>query len=101
MTPEAGGENLDSRVVVRLGGDEFVVVRERLPGLAQLDDLAEHIGHSLSTSFDVDSHALTVGASIGRAAGSDLTAAQLLSRADEAMYRIKRDRRGEGGGAQA
>ncbi|MEZ0359287.1 diguanylate cyclase domain-containing protein [Mycobacterium sp. SA01] len=100
MTPEAGGENLDSRVVVRLGGDEFVVVRERLPGLAQLDDLAEHIGHSLSTPFDVDSRALTVGASIGRAAGSDLTAAQLLSRADEAMY-IKRDRRGEGGGAQA
>lgn len=86
----------DADTVVRLGGDEFVVVRERLHDLTQLDDLAEHIGHRLSAPFQVDSHALSVSASIGRAAGSDLTAAQLLSRADESMYRTKRDRRGGG-----
>ncbi len=84
----------DADTVVRLGGDEFVVVRERLHDLTQLDDLAEHIGRRLAAPFEVDSHALSVSASIGRAAGSDLTAAQLLSRADESMYRTKRDRRG-------
>ncbi|QEN13039.1 diguanylate cyclase [Mycobacterium sp. ELW1] len=86
----------DADTVVRLGGDEFVVVRERLHDLTQLDDLAEHIRRRLLAPFDLDSHALSISASIGRAAGSDLTAAQLLSRADEAMYRTKRDRPGRG-----
>ncbi|WP_052960216.1 bifunctional diguanylate cyclase/phosphodiesterase [Mycobacterium sp. EPa45] len=83
----------DTDTVVRLGGDEFVVVREHLHDLEQLGELAEHIRQRLATAFDIDTHSMGISASIGSAVGSDLTAAQLLSRADEAMYRVKRERR--------
>ena len=79
--------------VVRLGGDEFVVVREQLSDLHQLDHLTRRIHDALAATFAINSHSLAVNASIGRAASADLTATQLLNRADKAMYRAKRKRR--------
>lgn len=79
--------------IVRLGGDEFVVVREEISDLRQLDDLAERISAVLGKPFVIDTDALAISASIGSAAGADLTATQLLSQADEAMYRAKRNGR--------
>lgn len=83
----------DTDTIVRLGGDEFVVVREHLTDRDQLDDLAERMNRSLAAPYVIGNHTLEICASIGSAVGADLTAAQLLSRADEAMYRAKRNRR--------
>ena len=85
----------DTDTVVRLGGDEFVVVREHLHDLGQLEDLGQQILHNLAAPFEVDTHTLNISASVGTAVGSDLSATQLLSRADEAMYRAKREHRGQ------
>jgi diguanylate cyclase (GGDEF)-like protein/PAS domain S-box-containing protein len=80
-----------SDTVVRLGGDEFVVVREHLPGdLNQLEDLAQQLCQVFSKPFRLNGRRLTVSASIGGAAGADLTADELLSQADDAMYWAKR-----------
>ncbi len=84
----------DTDTVVRLGGDEFVVVREHLHDVGQLEDLGQQILHSLAAPFEVDTHTLNISASVGSAVGLDLSATQLLSRADEAMYRAKREHRG-------
>jgi diguanylate cyclase (GGDEF)-like protein/PAS domain S-box-containing protein len=80
-------------VIVRLGGDEFVVVREQISDPRQLDDLAEQIADALAKPFVINTHTLTISASIGGAAGANLTANQLLSQADNAMYQAKRDGR--------
>ncbi|MBB3750435.1 diguanylate cyclase (GGDEF)-like protein/PAS domain S-box-containing protein [Mycolicibacterium sp. BK634] len=82
-----------SDTVVRLGGDEFVVVREHLSFTGQLDGLTARIGEVFAAPFAVNDHELIVDASVGSACGNDLAADQLLSRADEAMYRVKRNRR--------
>jgi diguanylate cyclase (GGDEF)-like protein/PAS domain S-box-containing protein len=83
----------DTDTVVRLGGDEFVVVREHLSDFGQLEDLAETIDRSLAAPYLINSRTLEISASIGSAGGAELTAGQLLSRADESMYRAKRGRR--------
>ncbi|MCX2931457.1 diguanylate cyclase [Mycobacterium sp. CVI_P3] len=75
---------------VRLGGDEFVIVREHLSGPEQLDDLIERVQDVFATPFAINGCQLAVNASIGSAAGDHSTADQLLSDADEAMYRAKR-----------
>ncbi|WP_165774257.1 bifunctional diguanylate cyclase/phosphodiesterase [Mycolicibacterium sphagni] len=80
--------------VVRLGGDEFVVVREQLSSATELDDLADRINDIFAAPFVINGNPLRVYASIGRvAAGGTFTADQLLSEADEAMYRAKRSGR--------
>lgn len=79
--------------VVRLGGDEFVVVREQLHGLTQLEDLADRVHHVFAAPFVINGRALTVRVSIGSAVGADLSAEDLLSRADAAMYAAKRNGR--------
>lgn len=82
----------DTDTIVRLGGDEFVVVRENLSDSEQLDDLAERIDRSLAMPFLGGTRTLGISASIGSAVGADLTATELLSQADESMYRAKRQR---------
>jgi diguanylate cyclase (GGDEF)-like protein len=79
--------------VVRLGGDEFVIVRERVSGAVELDDVADRIQAALATPFLIDGNVVVMAASIGATMGSAGSARELLCRADEAMYRVKRRRR--------
>ena len=80
--------------VSRLGGDEFVVV---IPALSPHDEgshataVAQKILESLSGSFQVQSHELSVGASIGISIyPNDGESAEILMRnADAAMYHAK------------
>ena len=75
-------------LVARLGGDEFVVVATQLGGDAE----AEVVGHKLLACSDAPFQLTHTGCSVGitvgyaLAAGDGADAAELLRRADAAMY---------------
>lgn len=80
----------------RLGGDEFAVVVRSVPDRIYIERLALAIIEAISRPYQVDTHTLFIGASIGSAcAPQDGRVAETLIRsADLAMYRAKE----EGGG---
>ena len=77
-------------LVARLGGDEFAIFLTRLPNVNQLVAIAERLIEKLNEPFQsADMHASvcgTIGIAIAEA-GDD--AAELLRRADIAMYAAK------------
>ena len=82
--------------VFRLGGDEFALL---LPGLVEYDEIsvfAERLHAALAEPFELDGLAIDLGASIGAAVAlADGSApVSLVSRADGALYQVKRAGRG-------
>ena len=79
--------------VGRLGGDEFVLICPALTGAdrGRATELARQVVYSLSQPFSVSGHAVRLSASVGIAFADedDLTAEQLVARADAAMYSAK------------
>lgn len=77
--------------VVRLAGDEFVVILEDLTDAAQAQAIAQKIIAQMQAPFAVGDRLLTVTTSIGVAhhASGQVSAAELLERADQALYRAK------------
>jgi diguanylate cyclase (GGDEF)-like protein len=77
--------------VARLGGDEFTVVLGNLASMRDAGNVARQLIKSLSRPFEIEGHTIYVGASVGIAIypddGSD--GADLLKKADTAMYRAK------------
>ncbi len=86
-------------LVARLGGDEFVVIRSGRLSNDDIDSLAAGIHRTLHQPFVVDGRLFTVSASIGISVfepGTDVyESADLLRRADIAMYRSKQRGPGE------
>ncbi|TDX66576.1 diguanylate cyclase/phosphodiesterase [Methylosinus sp. sav-2] len=82
-------------MVARVGGDEFAIVQSGA-GASEADRLAERIVSAVSVPYEVDGHAVTVGASVGiSVAPIDSGDADiLLKNADIALYRAKADGRG-------
>ncbi|WP_369825175.1 putative bifunctional diguanylate cyclase/phosphodiesterase [Caulobacter sp. B11] len=82
--------------VARLGGDEFAVVQTGLSDPSDATRLATRIVEALAKPFDLQGHQVVIGASVGVAIspndGSD--SAELLKKADMALYRAKADGRG-------
>jgi len=74
-------------LLARLGGDEFGVLYEGSYESAM--DLALALRATLSYPFTIESHHIQIGVSIGVAANNG--APDLLRRADDAMYRAKRE----------
>jgi diguanylate cyclase (GGDEF)-like protein/PAS domain S-box-containing protein len=76
----------------RIGGDEFTIVVERAAGREALMGLAERLSDSLQTPIKAAGVALDLGVSIGVALYPEHAAdgAELLKRADVAMYLCKR-----------
>lgn len=79
--------------MARLGGDEFVVL------LTDLDDargtaagVAAQLLAAIGMPFDIEGKTFALGASIGIALyyGASVSASQLMSQADIAMYQAKR-----------
>lgn len=80
--------------VARLGGDEFVVVLRDLRSRGYAEKLAAKLLDLICQPIVIDGLQLSVGASIGVGTGPEPgdTAADLLHRADLAMYAVKRTR---------
>ncbi|MGS2617223.1 putative bifunctional diguanylate cyclase/phosphodiesterase [Micromonospora sp. LZ34] len=81
----------DSDLVARLGGDEFAVLLRGLPAPAVAAHRAEALLGALHEPFDLDGMRISVEASGGIAAApASGGMAELLRRADVAMYQAKR-----------
>jgi diguanylate cyclase (GGDEF)-like protein len=84
----------DADAVGRLGGDEFVVIAEGLGLAAEPEMIAGRLRDALREPFTLAEHGeteLKVTASIGIAVGQHGSAEELLTNADQAMYRAKLD----------
>ena len=80
-----------SDTLARLGGDEFAVLLEDIRGLDDALGAAERVRRSLGTPFHLKGSDVVVTASVGIALSTASTKdeAELLRRADLAMYRVK------------
>ena len=78
--------------VARMGGDEFAILLEEVSTDRDPEQVAAHINASLLAPMLVDEHPLTITASVGLATGANVAADELVRRADERMYGIKRER---------
>ena len=77
--------------VARQGGDEFTVLQTDVDGLADIEGLCQRIVTVLAEPFDLDGReahvTVSIGVAVAPADGHD--PAQLLQRADMALYRAK------------
>lgn len=81
----------ETDLVARFGGDEFVVLLDAQRGVEAVCEVAERILAALAAPMTLDGHQVNPMGSIGVAfsQGPDVEGAELLSRADVAMYRAK------------
>ena len=77
--------------VSRNGGDEFVVVLEKLKDTSEAVYVANKVIECLTKTFNIQSHTIHIGASIGISVYPDDgdSPVTLLNNADTAMYRAK------------
>ena len=85
----------DADLVARLGGDEFAVITTEVPDLVSLQRLAERLIESLRAPYAIMGHTLVIGASVGIAVidRNSGEAADIMRRADVALYRAKNEGR--------
>ncbi|MEQ8718647.1 MAG: EAL domain-containing protein [Acidimicrobiales bacterium] len=82
----------DGDTLARVSGDEFVLFCENISSPKDVEDLAERIGASFKPPFSIFGRPIAITASVGIAfagAGADITD-ELITRADVAMYAVKR-----------
>jgi diguanylate cyclase (GGDEF)-like protein/PAS domain S-box-containing protein len=82
--------------VARLGGDEFVVLCEDLGSEREVGFVAEALLEACKADVQLEDRRVSVSVSIGVALAfsGEATTSALISEADIAMYRAKRDRPG-------
>ncbi|WP_222560111.1 EAL domain-containing protein [Caenibius sp. WL] len=80
-----------SELCGRLGGDEFAIVIRDACDMRRVREVAEAVIRLLSPPYEVDSHLLYIGASVGSAVGlrDGRTVEALMHNADLALYRAK------------
>ena len=78
--------------ISRNGGDEFVVVIQRLINMNEAVGIAQKLIDNLTNIFEIDSHKIHIGASIGISLypNDGSTALELLRNADTAMFSSKK-----------
>ncbi|KDF02349.1 hypothetical protein Y900_026280 [Mycolicibacterium aromaticivorans JS19b1 = JCM 16368] len=86
----------NSDTVARIGGDEFVVLVDDDPMHKHADQIAQRVAESFDKPFVIDGQELFIRPSVGLAvAGADepeVSAEELVKRADTAMYAAKKTR---------
>jgi diguanylate cyclase (GGDEF)-like protein/PAS domain S-box-containing protein len=87
----------ESDPIARMGGDEFIGICLMITTPEEADIVARKIIAIQSEPYDLKGHRFSIGVSIGISIypvdGDD--AETLLSRADEAMYRVKKSSKGQ------
>jgi len=78
--------------VARIGGDEFIVIMTNVKKPQAVNDVAEKIINSVKQPIYYNHAALRVSASIGIAQAPlhGIKSAELLNKADKAMYKVKK-----------
>ena len=80
-----------SDVICRLGGDEFAIITSGVYSLEDIARTADHLSCVVSAPYNVEGQLVHIGTSIGvaRAPSDGSEIAQLLKRADLALYEAK------------
>ena len=82
-------------VTARLGGDEFAILLRHIPDASVAERVAASVVKAAARPFSVGGHPVHIGASVGVAVGAEGTVpADLVARADAALYEAKRRGRG-------
>jgi diguanylate cyclase (GGDEF)-like protein len=86
----------EADLVARLGGDEFAIVQTGAPQPAAAQALAERLVAAIGVPFELNGHAVQVGASVGIAVVDAAATAtdDVLKQADLALYDAKARGRG-------
>jgi diguanylate cyclase (GGDEF)-like protein len=81
-------------LIARLGGDEFsIIIACPVGDLAPATLLATRLVDAIGSPYDIQGHSIVIGVSIGIAFSEPgVSAADLLKRADVALYRAKEER---------
>jgi diguanylate cyclase (GGDEF)-like protein len=85
----------EADVIARLGGDEFAIIHVETEATEDVSRLADGICAAIKAPYDIGGLQATVDVSIGiaRAPQESIRAAELMKRADVALYRAKADGR--------
>ncbi len=88
-----------SDTVARLGGDEFAVILPEIQNIGNAEHHAARVESAVRQPFQFESTPLDITASIGIAIYPDdgTKIEDLLEKADQAMYSVKRERKGRSG----
>ena len=86
----------DTDLIARLGGDEFAILCEPMSSKPIAQSMAERINDSIARPFEIDGKSLSVSASIGICTSENgaTEPADIVRKADEALYRVKQRGRG-------
>jgi len=78
--------------VARLGGDEFAVIQAGVSGVEGASIMAERLVLEVARPYEILGHKVEIGASVGVALFPSHTSdeAELMSRADLALYAVKK-----------
>jgi diguanylate cyclase (GGDEF)-like protein len=91
VNAEFSGRARARPLVARLAGDEFTIFFPEIQSVAEIQRIARRIVAVISESFELSSHSIDIGASVGVAIAPDhgATVESLMRAADIAMYRAK------------
>ncbi|HXC74190.1 MAG TPA: EAL domain-containing protein, partial [Sphingomicrobium sp.] len=91
VNAEFTGSARNRPLLARLAGDEFTMFFPEVEEVAEIERLARRVVLAISEPFELSSHSVDIGASIGVALSPDhgVTIESLMRAADIAMYRAK------------
>ncbi|MEO7655480.1 MAG: EAL domain-containing protein [Sphingomicrobium sp.] len=91
VNAEYGGNGRHRPLLARLAGDEFTLFFPDIASVAEIERIARRVVLSISEPFELSSHNVDIGASIGVAISPEhgSSVESLMRAADIAMYRAK------------
>jgi diguanylate cyclase (GGDEF)-like protein len=91
VNAEFNGSARTRPLLARLAGDEFTIFFPEIDSVANIERVARRVVLAISEPFELSSHSVDIGASIGIAISPDhgTTIEALMRAADIAMYRAK------------